>query len=300
MNRPRPGQVLLVVAALALGTGRALVAQTETPPTAPPEGPSPSELYRDVKTLRLVSRLELTTTQIEKILPVVQQLADQAAADEKADATAWQSVKPAADKVIAALLAGATPPDAETVLLDQAATERTQREDYRAALAADAAVQIQRMLTAEQARRIETAARQAQRKARQARMGGAETPIEYIVRRLDEQGELMPDEYLRTCENRALETAEAVLGQGAPGVRALAGALLQIMNQVARWSPQEYAAQRPTLAQQVAQQLNLPEDADASLIKYEDFIGWITSDRTPPALRELLAARKAAEKEGAQ
>ncbi|MBM3474069.1 MAG: hypothetical protein FJX75_12440 [Armatimonadetes bacterium] len=300
MNHRRPGPVLLVVAALASGVGRVAVAQDEAPPTTPPEGPSPSELYRDVTVLGLVNRLELTTAQIEKIVPVVERVADQAAADEKADAAAYETVKPAADRLIAALLAGMAPMDADMALLDQAATERTQREDSRAALAADAAVQIQRVLTAEQARRIETASRQAQRKAQQAQMGGAETPLEYIVRRLDEQAELMPDEYVRTREDRAVETAQVILGEGAAGVRALAGALLGIMDEVEQWSAQQYAARRPTLAEEIAKELNLPQEPDTSLIKYEDFIAWITSERTAPVLRDLLAARKAAEKEGEQ
>jgi hypothetical protein len=287
-----------------LGVGRVAVAQNETPPTTPPAAPSPGELYRDVTALGLVSRLELTAAQIEKILPVVQQIAEQAAADATADDTAWQTVKPAADRAIAALLAGAAPADADTALLDRAATDRSEREDSRAALAADAAVQIQRVLTADQARRIETAAHQAQRKAQQARMGGADTPLDYIVRRLGEQGELMPDEYVRTRQDRALETAEAILGQDAPGVRALAGALLDIMDTVAQWTPADWTARRPTLADDIAkelpQQLDLSNEVAASLTKYEDFIGWITSERTAPVLSEVLAARKAAEKEGAQ
>jgi hypothetical protein len=295
MNHPRPGHALLPAAVLVLAFGHALVAQTETPPTtAPPTLSSPSELYRDVKALRLVAQLELTTVQVEKILPVVQNVADQAAADQQADATAWLGVKAAADKVVAAMLAGVPPPAAETATLNDTAAARNERENARAALAADAAVQIQRMLTAEQASRIETAAEQAQRKALQARMGGAETPVEYILLKLDEQAELMPDEYVRTREDRAVETAEAILGQGAPGVRPLAVALLNVMNEVAGWTPQQYAQERPGLGKKVAEALKLPEAPDDNLIKYEDFVGWITSERTPVVLREVLAARKSA------
>ena len=291
MNHPRPGRLILLTAGLALAMGQALMAQT--PPATPPaEGPSPSELYRDVKSLRLVSRLELTTSQIEKILPVVQEVAGQAAADQQADAAAWQAVEAAAAKTVAALLAGVAPPAAETALLDQAAAERNQRENYRGALVADAAVRIQRMLTAEQAQRIETAALQAQRKGRQARLEGADSPVAYIVRKLDQQAELMPDEYLRTRDDRALEMATAILGDNAPGVRPLAVALLDIMNQVAGWTPQQYAAQRPTLPEQIAKRLDLPADTGADLVLYDDFTAWITSERTAKVLKELLAARR--------
>jgi hypothetical protein len=293
MNRPRPGRILVLTAGLALATGRAPIAQPTV--EAPfPEGPSPSELYRDVKALRLVSRLELTPAQIGKVLPVVQQVADQAASDEAADGAAWQAAKAASERVLAALLAGVDPPPRDVALLDQAAAERNQREDYRAALVADAAARIQRILTAEQSQRIETAAREAQRNAARARLEGADSAAEYIVHQLDRQAELMPDEYLRTREDRAVQMAAAILGDNALGIQPLAAALLNIMNQVAGWTPQQYADQRPTLADQIAQTLNLPEQTDAGLIHYDDFTAWIASDRTPQALKELLAAQQPA------
>ncbi|MBM3499659.1 MAG: hypothetical protein FJX74_13445 [Armatimonadetes bacterium] len=293
MSHRRPGRHVSVMIGLAWLTGGMLVAQE--PPTTPvPAGPSPSEMYRDVRALRLVSLLELSAAQIRKALPVVQAVAAQAATDQDADAAAWQAVERSSAKVVAALLAGTTPPGADVALLDQAAAERNQREDRRAALVADAAAQIQRMLTAEQARRIETAALQAQRVARQVRLEGAETPVDYIVRKLDQQAELMPDEYLRTREQRALEMAAALLGDDAPGSRALGLVLLDIMDQVAGWTAQQYAAQRPTLGEQIAQQLDLPTEPAAGLVRYEDFTAWIMSERTAPALQELLAAQRSA------
>jgi hypothetical protein len=293
MDHPRPGPVVLSLLGVLLALGAAVLAQAP-PVTAPPEGPSPSELYRDVRCLELVGRLALTAAQIGKILPVVQEIADQTTADQQADAEAWTKVAAASGRVVAALLAGVTPPPADTALVDQAAAERNRREDQRAALVADSVARIQRMLTAEQAWRIETAALQAERLARQARLEGAETPVEYIVRKLDQQAELMPDEYLRTREGRALEMAAAILGENAPGTRKLAVALLEIMDEVADWTPAQYAEQRPTLADQVAKSLDLPAEIADDLVKYEDFAGWITSERTPGALKELLNARRPA------
>jgi len=300
MNQPRPRHWLPWIVLLGLLLPPGLLAQTETPTTTPQQGPTPSELYRDVKVLRLLANLELTTSQIEKILPVVQQIAEQAVADQQADDSAWGLAKAAGDKVIASLLAGVDPPQAETSLLDQAAQERNRREDFRAGLAAEAAVQIQRMLTAEQAARIETAAEQARRKAVQARLGGAETPVDYILMKLDEQAELMPDEYVRTRQERAMETAQALLGGDSPQTRALADALLRdVMDEVAQWDAAKYAQQRSTLGEQITKTLRLPPAPEQHAIRYEDFIAWITSERTPPVLREALAARKAAEtKEG--
>lgn len=286
----------LVLVALALAVNPALTAQTEGVPSSSTAGQA-AALYRDVKALMLAAQLELTAAQVEKIVPVLQMISDQAAADEAADQASWQVVQKAADRVIAALLAGVQPPEGETAALDQVARERRQREEARAAMVASAAIQIQRMLTARQARRIETAAEQAERLARQARMEGARTPIEYLLRKLDEQAELMPDEYLRIREQRALEMAQAIEGEG-PGVRRLAEALLRITDEVAEWSPQQYSQQRATLGQQLAEALGLPQEEDKDLIRYEEFISWITSEATVRALREFLANAKTSTESG--
>jgi hypothetical protein len=291
MNGPRLASLFVLVCLMGPAASVPSVeAQTPVAADAPAEL-TPSELYRDTKALLVVTKLELTRSQIEKILPVVQTAADQLVADRQADDHAYELVSEAADAVIAALTRGQQPPPRQMSLLDRAARERAEREDFRAGLAANAASQIQRMLTGEQASRIETAAEQAERKAVEARLEGASSPLDYIVEKLNEQMELMPDEYLRTREKRALDMAVAILGEGAPRVGVLARELLAIMDEVASWTPEEYQKARAELPGDIAERLGLPEQ-EAREILYEDFIAWITSDRTPAVLQELLAARQ--------
>jgi hypothetical protein len=278
---------------LSLGVPVAL-AQDEA--RGEPREPSPGELYRDVKSLQIVDKLQLTRTQIDKILPVVQKVAAQLQADQAADDAAYEEVQRAAAAVLQALIRGQDPPQEELTAFDRAARQRNAREDARAGMAAQAAADIQRMLTAEQASRIETAAQQANRQALAQRLEGAATPLDYLVRKLEEQTELMPDEYVQTREQRALDIAEALLGKGAPGIRSLATALLGIMDQIASLTPQQYAQLRPTLPDRLAKALDLPPPLQAPPIYYDDFIAWITSERTLVVLQAALEVRPEPEK----
>lgn len=290
MNRLRPAYLLVCLFLTAVILSPLILpAQTAITAEAPGEL-TPSELYRDAKVLRVVAKLELTRSQIEKIRPVVRTVADQLVADRQADDHDYELVAHAADVVIAALTRGQEPPAKEMALLDKAARDRTEREDFRAGLAADAASKIQRMLTPQQASRIETAAEQTERQAMEERLQGAASPLDYVIEKLNEQMELMPDEYLRTREERAWDMARAMLGEDSPRTRALATKLLAIMNQVASWTPEQYQEQRPQLREDIAKELGL-EDKPAREILYDDFIAWITSERTPVVLRELLNVR---------
>jgi vacuolar-type H+-ATPase subunit H len=291
MNRSRPGYLVfsLCLAPLVFSLQTAAT-QTAATPTAATEL-TPSELYRDTKVLRVVTELDLTRSQIEKILPVAQTVTDQALADREADDHDYELIAEAAEAVIAALTKGDDPPPKEMSLLDGAARKRNEREDFRAGLAADAASKIQRMLTRQQASRIETAAEQAERNAVEQRLEGSSSPLDYIVAKLQEQMELMPDEYLRVREQRAWDMAEAILVEGSARIQALARDLLAIMDQVASWTPEQYEESRAKLRSAVAERLGLPQE-EAPKILYEDFIAWITSDRTPVVLRELLTIRE--------
>jgi hypothetical protein len=219
-------------------------------------------------------------------------------ADQQADAHAYELVAEEAETAIAALTRGQEPPPREMSLLDRAAGERNKREDFRAGLTADAAARIQRMLTAEQAFRIETAAEQAEREAMEMRLEGAASPLDYVIVKLKEQMELMPDEYLRTRERRALDMARTMFGEDSPRARTLAAQLLTIMDQVASLTPEQYGERRAKLREDIAEALGL-EEAPPRRILYEEFIAWIVSERTPVVLRELLNVRPTeAEEEG--
>lgn len=291
MNRSRPAVPLVCMCLTALTlSAQNLPAQLETTAEAPAEL-TPSELYRDTKVLRVVAKLELTRSQIEKVLPVVRTVADQLLADREADDHDYELVSQAAGAVIAALTRGQEPPPGQMSLLDKAARDRAGREDFRAGLTADAALKIQRMLTPEQASRIETAAEQAERKLVERRLEGAASPLDYVIAKLNEQMELMPDEYLRTREKRAWNMAEAMLGEDSPRTRALAAKLLAIMDQVASWTPEQYAKARRTLREDIGKELGLQDEPGREIL-YDDFIAWITLDRTPIVLRELLIVRE--------
>jgi len=295
MTNWRLGRLLVPLTLLPLPLSMpAALAQDEA--RDEPAEPSPGELYRDVKSLQIVDKLQLTRTQIAKILPVVQKVADQLQTDQAADDAAYKEVQRAAAAVLQALIRGQDPPPEELTAFDQAARQRNAREDARAVMAAQAAADIQRMLTAEQAARIETAAEQADRQALAQRLEGAATPLDYVVRKLEEQTELMPDEYLQTREQRALDVAEALLGKSAPAIRPLAITLLGIMDQIANLAPQQYAQLRPTLPDKLAEALNLPPPPQTPPIYYDDFIAWIASERTPMVLQDALEARPEPEK----
>lgn len=291
MTHPRPGHLIvpLCLAALVLGAAP-LFAQADEAPVIGVEL-TPSELYRDVGFLKIAAMLNLSDGQVAKILPIVERVAEHLAADGAADEAAYAEVEVAADAVTKALLAGTDPQRRDLASLNAAANAREQRVATQAAVVAQAAADIQRTLTAEQAARIETAVQMRERKVVEVRLEGHGSTAEYVVAKLDEQADLMPDEYMRTCEARAVEIAEALLGKDAPRLRAMATALLRVMNQVAGWTPEEYAQQRPTLEAQVQERLRLPPGPSEGLIKHDEFLAWITFDRAGTVLETWLIMR---------
>jgi uncharacterized protein (DUF2267 family) len=82
-----------------------------------------------------------------------------------------------------------------------------------------------------------------------------------------------------------------LLGPNAPGLRVAATALLRVMDDIAKMTPEQYGKARAALPQQVAQALRLPPPAEAPAVSYDDFIAWIASERTPIVLQDALKAR---------
>ena len=290
MTHPRPGHLLcaLFLVAMILAP-HAMWAQDDD--NAMEVQQTPSELYRDVIFLRVITVLELTENQVGKVIPIARQVADQLIADEDADAQAYEEVSDAADAVIGSLLGGQNPPEVQLGLLNAAVNARMERERFRATLVGQAAAAIQRTLTAEQAAKIETAAEQLAREQTQARLGGAETPVDYIVARLEAQTKLMPDEYVRTREARAVQMAETLLGRDAQGVRSMAVGLLQVMNEVAAWTADENANRRPTLAKDIRALAGLPEEPLTHEVKHDEFLEWITAEGAITNLETWLITR---------
>ena len=110
---------------------------------------------------------------------------------------------------------------------------------------------------------------------------GAATVGAYRAGALDRMRDLMEDEYrlLRAAEARRM--AENILGPDAGDLDQLAGAVLAIMDQVMSWSAQRFGEQRESLPAQISESLGIREQQpSAGMVKYEEFIALVRSERT--------------------
>jgi len=76
----------------------------------------------------------------------------------------------------------------------------------------------------------------------------------------------------------------------APQFEPVVAAVLNLMDTTMAWSDPQYAQQRPTLADQVAQFLNLPLPLGEQLITYDALMECIKSPRSAQVLQELRGA----------
>ena len=284
--------MLLVLAAL-VAPCVAQDAQTPAAPaaTAAVTAPTdPEDLAGDLPLLQVLARLDLDAGQLAKIIPIVQEVSQASHKVDDADAQALADNGALLNRIMLALVAGNQVSAADTGAYEQITAAAQQRHDELAGAVGNAVAQVQRVLTAQQAATIEGAAQQRDRLAMSQRMGGADNPADYVVMKLKEQVQLMPDEYLRLREQRALDMAQAILGGAGPQTVALAQQILRINDNVAQTTPEDFQKELPTLPQRVAQWLNAPDPTNPKQTRYNDFLAWLQDSRTPELLQMALAA----------
>jgi len=251
---------------------------------------SPDQLYEQVRILQIARTIQFTSEQTNQLMPTIDAVHDQRQQLLSTADALWTQHQPAIEKVLDHWIAGTQPPADSLSAAHQAAATLGEKEaDLQQRIAA-AAEQILNMLAPSQRSRVESLQEQQQRQQMVAELDGAESLAEYIARHLDAQRQLMPDEYELVRLIDAQRLAAKIIAPGRPDYQQAVQAVLTLTDTVYDWSQQEYNAQRPGLADQVAQFLNLPPASAAPPVSYEDLLLLVSSPYTPALLRQIAPA----------
>ena len=289
----KPGS-LLVVAACFLPV--LVVAQEAADVGAGGAQQMPAQQARDdLQLLRTLAQLDLTAEQIAKAIPHLEQI--QAHLETIADrrAKTYAQERTALESTRTALIQGDTPRSStydnirqalgQLQLAIQVAMQRVRQEE--AGLEAE--------LTGQQLDRIETSEQRDARIERVRELEGEMTAAAYIVKKLGEIRELLPDEYARVRLRVANEIAVKTEGARSPRFNAYRQRVLAMMDEAYRWTVVEFRAKLPTLERSVALGLEIRPEADApsaeGLIPYEEYAATLRNPRTIELLREMLERR---------
>ncbi len=247
------------------------------------------ELYQQIGVLETAGILQLSAEQIAGYLSLLRQVNENheqvlASADQ-----AWEQYSTIIEQAIAAGIAGQPAPIevSQSVLL--ATTNFAQQRDAFYRYLQSSASQFMAYLTSEQRQLIEDAATP-QRRAEMARqLEGAASVAEYIVRVLDAQRELMPDEYELVRIPQAEQTAAKIVGPRSREFANLADRVLGLTDTVFGWSQEQYVQQYPGLEQQVSEYLQLPPAPAAAPLTYQKLLDLLSSPFTVPLLQRVAA-----------
>jgi len=256
---------------------------------------SPRQLSDDVRLLRTLAQLELTTEQIGKIIPYVEQIRTHlnAVADRRAKTYGQQ--RTALENTRSALIQGSAPQRTtydsihgalrQLQLVIQVQMQKTEQVEAN----------IQGELTERQLGRIEAKEQRDARLARVRELEGEATAAAYVVKKLKETRELLPDEYAGVRLRVANEIAVKTEGARSRRFNAYRQRVVAMMDEAYRWTVVEFQGRLPTLERSVATHLEIRRDADApsgeGLIPYEEYIEALRNPRTPQLLREMFQRR---------
>jgi len=253
------------------------------------EKPSPEQIYQQVDILWIVRRGQLDSEQVTQIIPLVESVS---AARHKLLTEAddlWQEHQDTIEQVLQRWIGGGPGPVAGLSSVQPVVAHfRRQDADVQTSIVR-AIEQILALLSADQARLVETRQERQQRQQLRAELGQVDNLPEYIVQQLAAQRELMPDEYelVRAIEARRL--AAVIIDPRAPAYDRAAGAVLRLTDTVYNWPQQQYNAQYPALAEQVARFLNLPTPTEAPPISYDELVSFVSSGYAADLLRQMSA-----------
>lgn len=271
-------QALAIAAALAFAT-LPVAAQAPTPGMPGVSGDA-AQLYEDVQLLRTIRALDLTHEQLGMLLQSNTGLIEQAAALKQLRASTWEDAEKDIEAVLEAWMSGETASTRKKAAADRAVNRVNEaRSDYLNTRQ-KVAEALYAQLSAEQRALVEAPGVAEERAARVARMGGTESPGEYVLAELDAIRDLMPDEFGMLATAQAQRIAQAIVGRDSANLQQMTGSVLDVLRQVYGWTPQRYLEQRPTLPQQIEALLGIEALADTPPVPWSELIRLTASTRT--------------------
>jgi len=250
----------------------------------------PEQAFQEARLLITLDKLQLSNEQRQRMLQTANALNLLREELVAARAQAWEEQQANIEAVLAAWARGEAAPRDEQRAADKAVAQIKEMERKLAESENEFAEMVANDLTADQRQWLETKEHARQRLDRLARLG-TETIGEYLAHEIEQMRDLMPDEYspLRVGETQRM--AVSILGPQDRGVQNLAGRILEIMDKIMSWAPDNFEQQRPTLAAQISQYLGLQEGKlPEEMVKYDEVLELVRSELTADLLADLLQA----------
>ncbi len=279
-------KALAVAAALALA---ALPAAAQTPTPGMPEVPrDAAQLYEDVQLLRSIRTLDLTSEQLGMLMQVNTSLLEQAAGLTRLRASTWADAHEQVEAVLEAWMSGETASARNKTAADRAVNRVNEARSEYESTRQRAAEGLYAQLSAEQRALVEAPGVAEERAARIARMGGAESPGQYVLAELDAIRDLMPDEFRMLATGEAQRVARAIVGPDSTDLQQMTAAVLGVLQQVYGWTPQRYLEQRPTLPQQIEALLGIQALAKSPPVPWSELVRLTASTRTSVVVMAIV------------
>ncbi len=248
---------------------------------------SPQQLYEQVAVLQVAGTLGLTAQQISGYIPLLQQISQNREQVLARADLVWDQYGPAIQQLAAAGMAGQPAPAEVGQNAHSGLADFTQQRDAFRRLLENSAVQFVAYLTEAQRQLIEDARVPARQAQIALELEGAQSVPEYIVRILAAQRELMPDEYELVRGVQAEQIAAKILTPRAPEFPSVVVRVVALTDTVFEWSQQQYIQEYPTLAEQVAEHLQLPLAPPARPLSYQELLDFLSSPYTVPLLQRI-------------
>ncbi len=257
-------------------------------PTAPPAG----DVLEDLALLSVAGRLKLTPRQIKKVIPLLQDVQADQAALEAARQQALADRRDDFRAVEEAYLSGEEPPRACLERINASLAKVRAAEQEAEAKLTRREARLLGYFTRDQVRLIETEQQYLAAQKRRQKLEGAASAAEYVVNKLSEVRELLPEEYRAQAAPLAAQVAVVVKGPRFRHLPAVKERVLYLFEQVRRMSQQEFETTLPTMPEQVSKLLDLPatQPTTTTKISREEFLRFLKSPRTVELLSQLLTS----------
>ena len=250
---------------------------------------SAQQLYEQVTVAEVAVTAQLTSQQIQQLIPLLQQVEQKrielvSSADEL-----WgqheQSIQQALTGEIAGRPVAGDARQKAGAAISAFAQRRTEFDRYLATIVS----QVQSQLTAQQRVLIEPPQPGAFSQPSPLELDSPGSIAEYIVAVTDVQRALRPDEYALVRIPQAERIAAEIVGPTSPQFRAVVDQVVQLTDMLYSWSQERYIQERPTLADQVAGYLQLPPPSAKWPISQQRLFRFLSSPYTIGLLQRMAA-----------
>ena len=261
---------------------------------------TPKQLLRDAELLSVVSRLGLTPRQAAKFVAALREV-QKALRDVEALREGLAAERADDFEAVRKSYIARTEPPQDVVRRIDAAWAQIERAEEQADEGISALEGILLgALTRDQVALVETEQQHVVRERRREQFEGAATAAEFVVNKLKEVRDLLPEEYAQQAARLTRDVAAAVGAGGGRRGDPVRQRLAYLFEQVRAMSQEDWNKALETAEEDVVKLLDLPQEQQAApegAIGREEFRQFVRDPRTPPVLQQWLQRQPSEEGE---